>query len=205
MKSLIGIKRGMTRIFDEDGRDIVVTVVEAGPCSVAQVKTEATDGYNAVQMAFGVRTEKHTTKPMQGHFAKAGIAPARILREFPPDGEHKVGEVITVAIFSEGDTLKVSGNSKGKGFTGRMKRYGFHGGRASHGKKDQLRAGGSIGASSYPSRVIPGMRMAGRSGNAQRTIKNLRVARVLPEKNQIFIRGAIPGPTNGTVFLTKLS
>lgn len=205
MKSIIGIKRGMARIFDEDGRDLPVTVIEAGPCPVSQIKTEETDGYSAVQLAFGSRKAKRTTKALKGHFDKAGIEPARTIREFDFDGEVKLGDVITVDIFAVGDTVKVSGTTKGKGFTGRMKRYGFHGGRASHGKKDQLRAGGSIGASSSPSRVFPGMRMAGRSGNAQRTIANLEVVRVVPEKNQILIKGAVPGPRNGTVYLTKLS
>ena len=205
MKSLIGIKRGMIRIFDESGRDVPVTVIEAGPCTVCQVKTTETDGYDAVQLAFGERTLKHTTRPLQGHFDRAGMSPAKVLREFPPDGEHEVGDVITVEIFKVGDKVNVAGTTKGKGFTGRMKRWGFHGGRASHGKKDQLRAGGSIGASSDPSRVIPGMKGAGRSGNARRTIPNLTVARVNPEQNQIFIKGAVPGPRNGTVYLTKNS
>ena len=205
MKSIIGIKRGMARIFDEGGRDLPVTVIEAGPCPVSQIKTEETDGYSAVQLAFGSRKPKRTTKAQKGHFEKAGIEPARTTREFDMDGEVKLGDVITVDIFEVGDAVKVSGITKGKGFTGRMKRYGFHGGRASHGKKDQLRAGGSIGASSSPSRVFPGMKMAGRSGNARRTIANLEVVRVVPEKNQIFIKGAVPGPRNGTVYLTKLS
>ncbi|MCH8327600.1 MAG: 50S ribosomal protein L3 [Candidatus Marinimicrobia bacterium] len=205
MKSIIGIKRGMARIFDEGGKDLPVTVIEAGPCPVSQIKTKETDGYSAVQLAFGSRKAKRTTKALKGHFDKAGIEPARTIREFDYDGKVQIGDVITVDIFEVGDTVKVSGVTKGKGFTGRMKRYGFHGGRASHGKKDQLRAGGSIGASSSPSRVFPGMRMAGRSGNAQRTIANLEVVRVVPEKNQILIKGAVPGPRNGTVYLTKLS
>ena len=205
MKSIIGIKRGMARIFDEGGRDLPVTVIEAGPCPVSQIKTEETDGYSAVQLAFGSRKPKRTTKPQKGHFDKAGIEPARTTREFDMDGEVQLGDVITVDIFEVGDTVKVTGTTKGRGFTGRMKRYGFHGGRASHGKKDQLRAGGSIGASSSPSRVFPGKKMAGRSGNARRTIANLEVVRVVPEKNQIFIKGAVPGPRNGTVYLTKLS
>ena len=205
MKSIIGIKRGMARIFDEGGRDLPVTVIEAGPCPVSQIKTEETDGYSAVQLAFGSRKPKRTTKAQKGHFDKAGIEPARTTREFDMDGEVKLGDVITVDIFEVGDSVKVTGITKGRGFTGRMKRYGFHGGRASHGKKDQLRAGGSIGASSSPSRVFPGKKMAGRSGNARRTIANLEVVRVVPEKNQIFIKGAVPGPRNGTVYLTKLA
>ncbi len=194
----------MSRIFDEAGRDIPVTVLVVGPCTVSQVKTAEKDGYQAVQLAFGKRKEKNTPKPLLGHFKKAGISTARVLREFPLAGEYKLGDQLTVDIFQPGDVVKVTGTSKGKGFTGRMKRHGFHGGRASHGKKDQLRAGGSIGASSDPSRVFPGMRMAGRSGNARRTVENLKVVKVLPDVNQLFVKGAVPGPRNGTVTITKV-
>ncbi len=205
MDSLIGTKLGMTRIFDEVGRDLPVTVIHAGPCTVSQVKTAERDGYRAVQLAFGVRKLKNTPKPLVGHFQKAGIEPAKVVKEFQSTAEHKVGDVVTVDIFSEGDLVKVVGRTKGKGFTGVMKRHGFHGGRASHGKNDQLRAGGSIGASSDPSRVFPGLRMPGRSGNARRTVTHLRVVKVIPESNQIFVLGAVPGPRNGTVYLTKQS
>lgn len=205
MNALIGKKLGMTRIFDESGRDQPVTVINAGPCTVTQVKTDDTDGYRAVQLAFGGKKEKNITKPLLGHFRKAGVQPAKVLREFPLEGECKPGDVVTVDIFKEGDVLKVTGTTKGKGFTGVMKRHGFHGGRASHGKKDQLRAGGSIGASSDPSRVFPGMRMPGRSGNARNTIPHVKVVKVVPESNQIFVLGPVPGPKNGTVYLTKQS
>lgn len=205
MDSIIGKKLGMTRIFDDVGNDFPVTVIHAGPCTVSQVKTTERDGYRAVQLAFGVRKLKNTPKPLVGHFKKAGIEPARVVKEFQSSAEHKIGDVVTVDIFSEGDLVKVVGRTKGKGFTGVMKRHGFHGGRASHGKKDQLRAGGSIGASSDPSRVFPGRRMAGRSGNARRTVTHLKVVKVIPESNQIFVLGAVPGPRNGTVYLTKQS
>lgn len=204
MASLIGKKLGMTRIFDEAGRDIPVTVVQAGPCTVCQVKTKEQDGYQAIQVAFGVRKELKTNRPLQGHFQKAGIDPARLLREFRTEEDYKPGDQITVDIFSPGDRVKVSGTTKGKGFTGPMKRHGFHGGRASHGKKDQMRASGSIGASSDPSRVFPGIRMAGRSGNSRQTVSNLEIVRVVPEEHQLFIKGAVPGPRNGTLMITKL-
>ncbi|UCD37790.1 MAG: 50S ribosomal protein L3 [Fidelibacterota bacterium] len=204
MTSLIGIKLGMTRVFDDMGRDIPVTVLLAGPCTVSQVKSMDNDGYQAVQLAFGERKEAKANRPLLGHFKKAGIKPARVLKEFHTTEDLKPGDEITVAVFNPGDRVKVTGLSKGKGFTGRMKRHGFHGGRASHGKKDQLRAGGSIGASSDPSRVFPGIRMAGRSGHARRTVTNLEVVRVLPETNQLLIKGAIPGPRNSTITVTKL-
>ena len=177
MDSIIGTKVGMTRIFDEHGRDLPVTVITAGPCIVCQVKTGETDGYRAVQLAFGERKESKTSRPLMGHFKKAGINPARVLREFRTDAEHQVGDGLTVEIFQVGDRVKVVGTTKGKGFTGVMKRHGFHGGRASHGKKDQLRAGGSVGASSDPSRVFPGLKMAGHSGAARFTALNLKVVK----------------------------
>jgi large subunit ribosomal protein L3 len=204
MDSLLGIKLGMTRIFDEAGRDIPVTVLQAGPCTISQVKSDEKDGYQAVQLAFLEQSEKKISKPLRGHFKKAGVSPARILREVRTTEILKLGEEITVKIFNPGDMVKVTGTSKGKGFTGRMKRYNFHGGRASHGKKDQLRAGGSIGASSDPSRVFPGMRGAGRSGNARSTILNLEIVRIMPETHQLMLKGAVPGPKNSMVMITKV-
>jgi large subunit ribosomal protein L3 len=204
MDSLLGIKLGMTRIFDEAGRDIPVTVLQAGPCTVSQVKSDEKDGYQAVQLAFLEQSEKKTSNPLRGHFKKAGVPPARILREVRTTEILKLGEELTVEIFNPGDVVKVTGTSKGKGFTGRMKRYNFHGGRASHGKKDQLRAGGSIGASSDPSRVFPGMRGAGRSGNARSTILNLEIVRIMPETHQLMLKGAVPGPKNSMVMITKV-
>jgi large subunit ribosomal protein L3 len=204
MASLVGTKLGMSRIFSEAGRDIPVTVIQAGPCTVCQVKTTEKDGYQAIQVAFGSRKEVKTPRPLLGHFQKAGIESARYLREFQTDEDYKPGDQITVDIFSPGDRVKVSGTTKGKGFTGHMKRHGFHGGRASHGKKDQMRAPGSIGASSDPSRVFPGISMAGRSGNARQTVSNLEVVKVVPEEHQLFIKGAVPGPRNGTLIITKM-
>ena len=205
MPALIGVKLGMARIFDDDGRDVPITILQAGPCTVSQVKTLENDGYQAVQLAFGEVKEQKVSRPRLGHFRKAGIPPARVLKEFRTTDSYKPGDTLTVEIFNAGDHVKVVGTSKGKGFTGRMKRYGFHGGRASHGKKDQLRAGGSIGASSDPSRVWPGLKMAGRSGNVRRTAANLVVVKVLPEVNQIFVRGAVPGPRNGAITISKSS
>ena len=203
MDAIIGTKVGMIRVFDATGRDLPVTVIAAGPCTVCQVKTGETDGYQAVQLAFGERRERKTPRPLLGHFKKAGIKPARVLHEFRTNAEHQVGDVITVEMFQVGDRVKVAGTTKGKGFTGVMKRHGFHGGRASHGKKDQLRAGGSVGASSDPSRVFRGIKMAGHSGASRNTARNLKVVKVLPEANQILVLGAVPGPTNGTVYVTR--
>lgn len=204
MDTLLGIKLGMTRIFDDAGQDIPVTVVQAGPCRISQVKTVESDGYKAVQLAFLEQDEKRISKPQKGHFQKAGISPARIQREVRTTEDLETGAEITVDIFNPGDKVKVTGTSKGKGFTGRMKRHNFHGGRASHGKKDQLRAGGSIGASSDPSRVFPGMRGAGRSGNTRTTVLNLEIVRIMPETHQLMIKGAIPGPKNSMVMITKV-
>ncbi len=205
MDALIGTKVGMTRIFDKNGRDLPVTVIAAGPCTVSQVKTIENDGYQAVQLAFGARKERNTTKPMLGHLKRAGLKTARVLHEFRTSAEHKIGDVITVEIFTAGEQVKVAGTTKGKGFTGVMKRHGFSGGSASHGKSNQLRAGGSVGASSDPSRIFPGQRMPGRSGGALRTAINIKVVKVLPDSNQIFVLGSIPGPTNGTVYISRQS
>ena len=205
MNSIIGTKIGMTRIFDESGRDYPVTVISVGPCTVSQVKTEATDGYKSVQLAYGDRKVKNMTKPILGHLDKSGLKSVRVIKEFPVSGEVNVGDVVTADIFTAGDSLKVTGKTKGRGFTGVMKRHGFHGGHASHGKKDQLRAGGSIGASSDPSRVFPGIKMAGRHGNATQTNPNVKVVRVDAESGQIFVLGQVPGAKNGTLFLTKKS
>ena len=205
MNSIIGTKVGMTRIFDETGRDYPVTVINVGPCTVSQVKTEETDGYRSVQLAFGERKEKNMTKPMLGHLDKAGLKSARVIKEFPVVGEVNVGDVITADIFEAGDKIKITGKTKGHGFTGVMKRHGFHGGHASHGKKDQLRAGGSIGASSDPSRVFPGLKMPGRDGNKTQTNPNVQVVKVDAEAGQIFVLGQVPGAKNGTLFLTKQS
>ncbi len=202
---LIGRKVGMTRIFEEDGRDIPVTVIDAGPCAVVQVKNSRNDGYDAVQIGFDDKKEKHTNKPTAGHFKKANTSPKKVLKEFRVNDpeKYKVGDVITVESFKVGDELDVSGISKGKGFAGVMKRHGFHGGRRSHGKNSVMRAGGSIGASADPSRVFPGTRMPGRMGGINVTMKRLTIVRIDKENNQVFVKGAVPGAKNGVLFLTK--
>lgn len=208
MSGIIGRKIGMTRIFDSQGRDVPVTVIEAGPCVVTQVKTKETDGYDAVQVGFEDKKEKHTTKPELGHFKKAGIEPKRVVREFrgfEDADSFKLGDFIKVDLFSEGELVKVTGWSKGKGFQGVVKRHGFKGGPKTHGQSDRLRAPGSLGQSSYPSRVFKGLKMAGRMGNEKVTIKNKRILRVDPEKNIMMIEGGIPGPNRGLVIIRKLA
>lgn len=203
MSGIIGKKIGMTRIFDEDGNMVPVTVVEAGPCVVTQVKTEEKDGYNAVQLAFGQK--KRVNKPLLGHLKKANIETALKLIEFKEfDSKNfQVGQEIKVDVFNPGDVIKVSGISKGKGFQGVVKRHGFGGGPKSHGQSDRLRAPGSIGQSSFPSRVFKGLRMAGRMGGKRVTVRNLKVVKVDVEKNLLFIKGAVPGARNSIVEIRK--
>ncbi len=205
MQGLIGQKVGMTQLWTEDGRIAPVSVIQAGPCVITQVKTIDMDGYEAVQLGFQDLKAHKINKPIAGHFARTGATPKRFLKEFREMtvGDKKAGDDLTVEIFQVGDRVTVTGKSKGRGFTGVMKRHNFKGGHRSHGKSDQLRKAGSIGASSDPSRVMPGMKMAGRSGNSRVTVKNLEIARVDVEKNLIMIKGAIPGPTNGLVYITK--
>ena len=209
MNGLIGKKIGMTSIFDEAGNNIACTVVEAGPCVVTQVKTEDTDGYSSVQMGFGEAKEKNTSKALQGHFSKAGTTPKRHVVEFRDfaedlDADVKPGEVFSADLFEEGDIINVVGTSKGKGFQGVVKRHGFRGvNDATHGQHNRQRAPGSIGAASYPAKVFKGMRMAGRTGGERVKTKNLRVVRVIPEKNLILIKGAIPGHKGGFIILEK--
>jgi large subunit ribosomal protein L3 len=206
VNGIIGKKLGMTQIFDADGTVTPVTVIKAGPCVVVQRKTVTSDGYEAVQLGFvEEKAPKRTNKPMQGHFAKAGIPPTRILREFRLNGgtvEVSVGDKVLVDQFSENDLVDVVGTSKGRGFAGFVKRHGFAGGRATHGSMFH-RAPGSIGASAYPSRVIKGTRMAGHMGVERETIKNLRIVRVNAEENLLLIRGAVPGPTGAYVLIKK--
>jgi large subunit ribosomal protein L3 len=206
MPGIIGKKVGMTSVYSAAGKSIPCTVIEAGPCVVTQVKTKDKDGYEAVQLAFGDKKEKNTTKPMLGHFKKAGVSPKRHLVEFDGfGGEVKMGDTFTIGqLFVEGDNVDVVGTSKGKGFQGVVKRHGFAGvGEATHGQHNRMRAPGSLGASSDPSRVMPGMRMAGRTGGDRRTVQNLQVVRVLAEENLILVKGAIPGFNGSTVIIIK--
>jgi len=205
MPGIIGKKVGMTSIYSAAGKNVPCTVIEAGPCVVTQVRTMDKDGYTAVQIAFGDKREKNTSKPMQGHFKKAGVTPKRFVAEFKDMGEKNLGDVITITdLFEEGENVDVIGTSKGKGFQGVVKRHGFSGvGESTHGQHNRLRAPGSLGASSDPSRVFKGMRMAGRDGGERRTIQKLEVVKVLAEENLILVKGAIPGYNGSTVYIVK--
>ncbi len=209
MSGIIGKKIGMTAIFDEAGKNIPCTVIEAGPCMVTQVKTKVTDGYEAIQIAYDDKKDKHTTKALKGHFAKAGVSPKRIVREFTrfeAGHQKKVGEVLDASIFVEGEYIDVVGTSKGKGFQGVVKRHGFHGvGDATHGQHNRLRAPGSIGASSWPSRVFKGMRMAGRMGNERVKVINLQVMKIDKTNNLIVVKGAVPGANGSYVIVERWS
>ena len=197
MSGLIGKKIGMTSIFDASGKNIPCTVIEAGPCVVTQVRSLEKEGYDAIQLSFGEKKEKQTTKAMLGHFKKAGTTPKRIVMEFTRfEIEHRknFGDVLNVDVFEEGEFIDVSGVSKGKGFQGVVKRHGFSGvGGTTHGQHNRLRAPGSLGASSYPSRVRKGKRMAGRMGGDNVKIINLQVVKIIPEKNIIVVKGSVPG------------
>lgn len=204
MPGIIGKKVGMTSVYSAAGKNIPCTVIEAGPCVVTQIKTKEKDGYDAVQIAYGDKKEKNTPKPMQGHFKKAGVTPKRHLIEVDGfDQEVKLGDVLNITdVLSEGIFVDVIGTTKGKGFQGVVKRHGFAGvGESTHGQHNRLRAPGSLGASSDPSRVFPGMRMAGRTGGERRTVQNLEVVKVLPEENLILIKGAVPGFNGATVLI----
>jgi len=204
MSGIIGRKLGMTQIFDESGAVVPVTVIEAGPCPVVQVRTEDKDGYAAVQLGFGAQKDSRAPRAEKGHAAKAGLEQApRVLKEFRFDEAPAVGENVTVEGFERGARVKVTGVTKGRGFQGVVKRHGFGGGRASHGATRIHRAPGSIGAGTNPSRVIKGKRMPGHMGSAQQTVRNLLVAKVDAERNLLYVRGAVPGPVNGVVFVTK--
>jgi large subunit ribosomal protein L3 len=205
MKGLIGKKIGMTHFFNEDGRSVTCTVIEAGPCVVLQKKTIESDGYDAIQLGFGDKKEKNTSAGMMGHFKKSGSSPMAYIREFRNfNTEVNVGESITADLFAEGDKIAVKGTSKGKGFQGVVKRHGFAGvGMRTHGQHNRERAPGSIGMSSTPSRVLKGMRMAGRMGNETVKVRNLKVAKVISEKNLILVTGAIPGAKGSTVIIEK--
>ena len=206
MSGLIGKKIGMTRIFDETGQKVVVTVIEAGPCFVTDIKTKDKHGYDAVQLGFGEKREKVTTMPLQGHFKRAKVKPLRILKEFEPpekDNSLKLGDEVKVDIFSDGEKIDVTGISKGKGFAGTIKRHNFSRGPKTHGQSDRHRAPGSIGQSSYPSRVLKGMKMSGRMGGKTQTVKNVKVVKVDSENNYLLVKGAVPGHIKNYVFIAK--
>lgn len=205
MRGLIGKKIGMTQIFGNDGTVFPVTIVEAGPCVVTQIKTNENDGYSAVQLGFGERKEKHTNKPRKGLFEKVNTSPKKVLGEFEPISgfDYKVGQEFGASIFKEGDVINVTGTSKGKGFTGVIKRHGFSRGPQTHGQREYLRSSGSIGQGSDPSRVFKGMKMAGHAGVQKVTVKNLEIVKVDREKNQLFIKGAVPGVNNSYVLIKK--
>ena len=205
MSGLIGKKIGMTSIFNDSGKNVPCTVIEAGPCVVTQVRTEENDGYSALQLGFDDKTEKNAIKAEKGHFKKAGSTVKRKVIEFQGyDKEYKIGDSIGVDHFEEGEYVDVSGISKGKGFQGVVKRHGFAGvGQATHGQHNRLRAPGSIGAASYPARVFKGMKMAGRMGGNKIKVMNLRVLKVVPEKNLLLLKGCVPGHKNSYLTIEK--
>jgi len=205
MSGLIGKKVGMTSIFDENGKNIPCTVIEAGPCVVTQVRTKEVDGYSALQLGFDDKAEKRANKAESGHFKKAGASPKKKVVEFRDfAGEYKLGDTIGVDLFKEGEFVDIVGTSKGKGFQGVVRRHGFGGvGQATHGQHNRLRAPGSIGAASYPARVFKGMKMAGQMGSERVTVQNLRVLKVVPEKNLLVVKGCIPGHKNAFITIEK--
>ena len=205
MPGLLGKKIGMTSVFSADGKNVPCTVIEVGPCVVTQVKTLEKDGYEAVQVGFQEKKEKHTNAPMAGHFKKAGVNPQRHLAEFSSfETTPSLGDTITVDIFTEGSFVDVVGTSKGKGFQGVVKRHGFGGvGQKTHGQHNRLRAPGAIGACSYPAKVFKGLRMAGQMGNERVTVQNLEVIKVLPEHNLLVIKGSVPGHKGSIVTVEK--
>ncbi|UZO79193.1 50S ribosomal protein L3 [Aquimarina sp. ERC-38] len=205
MSGLIGKKIGMTSIYDENGKNIPCTVIQAGPCVVTQVRTEEVDGYEAIQLGFDDKADKNATKAALGHFKKAGTAAKRRIVEFQGfEEDFKLGDVLTVEHFIEGEFVDISGTSKGKGFQGVVKRHGFGGvGQATHGQHNRLRAPGSIGAASYPARVFKGMKMAGRMGGEKVKVQNLRVLKVVLDKNLLVVKGCVPGHKNAYVTIQK--
>ena len=204
MAGIIGKKIGMTSIFSEEGKNVPCTIIEAGPCTVTQIKTQQTDGYDAVQIAFDEQKESRLSKAILGHLKKAKANPSKKLAEVNFDSEVSLGDSINVDSFTEGEFVTVTGTSKGKGFQGVVKRHGFAGvGDATHGQHNRMRAPGSIGAASYPARVFKGMRMAGQMGNAKVKVENLQVLKVMNEKNLIVVKGAVPGSKNSYVIIEK--
>jgi len=205
MKGIIGKKVGMTSIFDPSGKQTACTIIEAGPCVVTQVRTKETDGYEALQLSFGDKNEKHSTQSEKNHFAKASTSPKKFSKEFRDTSlEKNIGETVTVDIFSEGDKVEVIGTTKGKGFQGVVKRHGFHGvGQQSHGQHDRQRAPGSLGNSSDASRVMKGMKMGGRMGSDRVKMKGLKVVKIFAEKNYILVSGSVPGHNGSIVLIQK--
>ena len=206
MSGIIGRKIGMSNVFNSAGELIPVTIIKAGPCKVVSIRTSDKDGYSALQLGFEEKKEKNISKPVSGQYKKNNLTPSAYLKEFKfsSDNEFKIGDEVKVNLFKEGEKIKVRGRSKGKGFQGVMKRHGFGGvGGTSHGQSDRLRAPGSIGASSYPSRVFKGQRMAGRKGYEKVTVSNLTVEKILADENLILVKGAVPGSINSIVELLK--
>lgn len=206
MNGLIGKKIGMTSVYDKNGKNVACTIIEAGPCVVTQVRTQETDGYSALQLAFGERKVKNTPKPLQGHFEKAGTTPKSEVLEFRDSTlDKKHGDIVVVSeVFAEGDTVSVFGTSKGKGFQGVVKRHGFGGVmEQTHGQHNRLRAPGSLGNSSFAAKVMKGMRMAGQTGNVQVKVRRLKVLKVFADQNLILIKGAVPGHKGAIVVLEK--
>jgi len=199
----------MTSVFDESGKNIPVTIIEAGPCVVTQIRTKDRDGYEAIQLAFDDKREKHTTRALQGHFARAKTTPKKVLAEFTrfeAGHQKEYGDILTVDVFIEGEYIDVVGTSKGKGFQGVVRRHHFRGvGESTHGQHNRLRAPGSVGASSFPSRVFPGIRMAGRMGNARVKVINLQIIKLIPEKNIVLVKGAVPGANGSYLILERWS
>lgn len=205
MPGLIGKKIGMTSTYDADGKNIPCTIIQAGPCVVTQVKTEAKDGYRAIQLGFGERKEKNTPAPLKGHFKKAKTTPKQRLAEFSGYEEDlTLGDEVNVDIFFEGEYIDVVGKTKGKGFQGVVKRHGFGGvGQATHGQHNRLRAPGSVGGASYPGRVFKGMRMGGQMGNTQVTLENIQVVKILADQSLLIVKGSVPGPKGSFLILEK--
>lgn len=208
MSGILGKKIGMTSVFDDHGQMIPCTIIEAGPCYVTQIKTKDKDGYDAIQLGYDEIKERLVNKPMKGHFKRGGVKPVRLLSEFRNFNglQLELGQEVKVDLFHQGDVVDVTGRSKGRGFQGVVKRHHFGGvGMATHGQSDRVRAPGSIGASSYPSRVLKGMRMAGRMGGERVTVKNLKVVKVIADSNILIVKGSVPGAINSYLEIVKQS
>jgi large subunit ribosomal protein L3 len=205
LKGIIGKKLGMTQIFNDNGDVTPVTVIEAGPCAIVQIKTKEKEGYNALQLGFDRKKPHRVNRPLSGHFTKSGTGPYYILKEFPVDeiGEYQLGQEITLEAFQVGDFVDVTGVSKGRGFTGVVKRHGFRGAPATHGTHEFFRHGGSIGASATPSRTFKGKKMPGQFGNSRVTVQNLTIADIRPERNLLLVKGAVPGAANSIVIIRE--